>query len=121
MRDAIDSLAERHMTRWKLAYGTASWESDEKGRCVAANTDLCTLVDMDEDDILGYNWKNFIHQDDQERVFREWKRTVEDGSDFRLDCRYVRPDKTVIPVLLTARAMRRNGRVFGWIGKADTR
>ena len=117
--DSIVKIDVRHQTRWKMAAGIAGWESDANGRCMAANSDLCEMLKMGEAEILGSNWKNFIHPDDAPRVFSEWSRIVQEGADFNLPARYVASDGTVIPVRLKAHSMIYSGRVLGWIGVAE--
>jgi len=117
--DSIVRIDVRHQTRWKMAAGVAGWESDSNGRCTAANSELCELLKMGEGEILGSNWKNFIHPDDANRVFSEWARVVSEGADFNLTARYIASDGATVPVRLKAHSMASNGRVLGWIGVAE--
>lgn len=119
LRDSVDMLALRQSTKWKLTSGLPGWESDERGRCISANLELCTLVGRPEEDIKGSNWKNMIHYDDMPHVFSEWARIVSDSSDFDVDARYIKPDGTVLPVRIRARAMNVNGKAVGWIGVVE--
>mgnify|MGYP003649615572 CR=1 FL=1 len=117
--ESLVRIGVRSQTRWKMASGIAGWESDANGKCTAANSDLCELLKMGEGEILGSNWKNFIHPEDSERVFREWARIVSEGSDFNLLARYIASDGRIIPVRMKAHAMMSGDRVLGWIGVAE--
>lgn len=133
LRDAVDRTSRkidevneslvrsgvRSQIRWKMASGIAGWESDAAGRCTAANSDLCEMLKMGESEILGSNWKNFVHPEDSERVFREWARVVSEAADFNLLARYIASDGNIISVRLKAHVMMDGGRVIGWIGVAE--
>lgn len=119
VNESLVRIGVRSQTRWKMASGIAGWESDAAGRCTAANSDLCELLKMGESEILGSNWKNFIHPEDSERVFREWARIVIERSDINLTARYIASDGTIIPVRLKAHVMMSGDQVLGWIGVAE--
>jgi PAS domain S-box-containing protein len=119
LSDSVEALALRHQTRWTMAYGMPSWESDQNGRCIRANLELCELLGASEDEITGTNWKNCIHPDDAHRVFSEWGRIVAEAADCNLTCRYVSSSGEVIPVRLKAHVMTRGDKAIGWIGTAE--
>ena len=116
---AVDELSATHYVRWKMAYGEASWHSDSSGRCTAANHLLCEMVDGDEVDLLGSNWKNIIHPDEQARVFSEWNRVVAEGAQFNMKTKYQSLIGDEIPVRLKANPIICHDKVVGWIGTAN--
>lgn len=116
---AVDELSATHYVRWKMAYGEASWHSDSSGRCTAANHLLCEMVDGDEVDLIGSNWKNIIHPDEQSRVFSEWNRVVVEGAQFNMKTKYQSLSGDVIPVRLKANPIICHDKVVGWIGTAN--
>lgn len=119
LQTSVETLTLRNLTRWKMAYGVPSWEADAYGRCISANMELCELLQIPETDFLGWNWKNFIHPDDCLRVFADWRRIVDEKSDFHSSARYVTNEGQIVPVKLVAKAMALQGDVIGWIGVAE--
>jgi len=119
LADQVTVLSERHTTRWKIAFGAPSWETDEYGNFLGVNADLCDLVGLPEVDLLGTSWKVIIFHEDQPRVFREWDRIIEEKSHLRLQCRIVDCEGEPLSVQLNARYMKVHGEVFGWIGKIE--
>ena len=115
---AVDELSATHYVRWKMAYGEASWHSDADGKCTAANHLLCDMVDANETDLIGNNWKNVIHPDEQHRVFSEWGRVVSEGAQFNIQTKYLSMNEDVIPVRLKANPIVCHDKVVGWIGTA---
>ena len=115
---AVDELSATHYVRWKMAYGEASWHSDASGKCTAANHLLCDMVDANETDLIGNNWKNMIHPDEQRRVFSEWGRVVLEGAQFNIQTKYMSMNGDVIPVRLKANPIVCHDKVVGWIGTA---
>lgn len=115
---SVDELSATHYVRWKMAYGEASWHSDAAGKCTAANHLMCDMVDANETELIGNNWKNFIHPDDQSRVFSEWGRVVLEGAQFNILTRYQTNSGVDIPVRLKANPIICHDKVVGWIGTA---
>jgi len=115
---SVDELSATHYVRWKMAYGEASWHSDAAGKCTAANHLMCDMVDANESDIIGSNWKNMIHPDEQGRVFSEWNRIVNEGAQFNIQTKYQSTNGDTIPVRLKANPIICHDKVVGWIGTA---
>jgi PAS domain S-box-containing protein len=116
---SIDELALRERTRWRMSTGAAGWESDHLGRFLRVNMEMCELLDCGEEDLTGTNWKNSVHSDDAQRVFSEWGRIINEGSDLSMSARLVDSNGITIPVRLKAHAMILGGRPIGWIGTAE--
>jgi len=133
LRDAIDrtshdiarlsysvaELALRGQTRWRMTAGAAGWEADPNGRFARANMELCEMLGVGEIEIVGTNWKNFVHTEDAMRTYSEWDRVVREVSDFNMSTRLVGSDGMTIPVRLKAHAMMLEGSPIGWIGTAE--
>jgi PAS domain S-box-containing protein len=115
---AVDELAATHYVRWRMAYGEASWHSGPDGKCTAANSLLCDMLEANENDLTGHNWKNFIHPQEQNRVFSEWARVVMEGAQFNVTTRYTTTHGDVLEVRLKANPIICNNKVVGWIGTA---
>jgi len=62
------------------AMGLAVYICDETGACTDANYELCKLFGQGKKDMLGYGWLNSIDANDQQRVKRNWLRSIALGS-----------------------------------------
>lgn len=126
MRDAIDRIGKRvdemdvlNRTKWHMDPHIASFRNDANGNCIAANLKLCQLFGAPETEITGMNWRNFVHPSDLERMTREWMEAVKMGSDFTMRARYQDSIGTPMPSLCTAKAIKVNGQIVGWIGMVE--
>jgi len=96
------------------------WQSDSNGNTVHANSYMLKLLCRQDDEILGDGWVNSVHEEDRERVQREWKNAVEHKRDFHLRYRWVTSAGVSIPIIAQAiRLMDTNGNVLGWCGFAS--
>ena len=71
------------------------WESDPTGFCIFANTAMLNLLKRRESEILGRSWVSIIHEEDRERVTKEWDDAISERRDFDLRYRWVGSDGTV--------------------------
>jgi PAS domain S-box-containing protein len=69
---------------------------DPDGNCLYVNERLSELTGLTPEEASGYGWVRAIHPSDRERIAEEWRRTVEDGEQFRSEYRYLRPDGTTV-------------------------
>jgi len=77
-------LTEKISTRQKWIFDnreTPIFESDNDGKCVWANPAYLNLIKRDLNSILGHGWKNFIAEEDRNRVIQNWDLCVKDGRD----------------------------------------
>jgi len=96
------------------------WQSDANGNTVHANSYMLKLLCRQDDEILGDGWVNSVHEEDRERVQREWKNAVEHKRDFHLRYRWATSAGVSIPIIAQAiRLMDTNGNVLGWCGFAS--
>ena len=95
----------------------AVFATDADGSCVYVNDRLCDVMGRTFEQALGDGWTKALHPDDADRVREGWAAAMADGSDYRPEHRFLRPDGTVVWVRGFATAVRdAEGRVTGWIG-----
>ena len=127
LRDAIDRIEDKiNIQEQKtiaiiksLPLGT--WISDKNGKCIDVNKSLCTIMHRVESEIKGDNWSNWIHPDEKEEVFAEWRRCVDNMINFDMNYRYVLPDGRVQKVHGVAYQLRTDkGELVGFLGTLYT-
>lgn len=126
LRDAIDRIGHRiaamevlDRTRWHMDPHIASFRNDAHGNCIAANLKLCQLFGVSESELTGMNWRNSVHPSDIERMTKEWTEAVKMGADFTMRVKYQDERGTPIPSLCSAKAIKVNGQVIGWLGMVE--
>jgi PAS domain S-box-containing protein len=93
------------------------YELDRSGDCLFVNEHWCELAGVAAEAALGRGWEDVIHPGDLETVIAEWEAASNQGREFGLEYRYVRPDGEVIWVAGRAVAVRdREGKVLGYLG-----
>jgi PAS domain-containing protein len=89
LKDAITELKgtvariERRQRTWLSYEENGVFETDGEGRFTWANRSLLHFLNAAFEEVEGNGWKNFVHPDGRERVFREWEEAVRDGRDFK--------------------------------------
>lgn len=93
------------------------WQSDKNGLCIYVNRRFVEVLGCQISDAIGNNWRTFIHQDDRQRVWREWDLSVEQKRDFKLRYRWVSKTGTVIWINASASRMTNNDtrELLGWV------
>ena len=94
------------------------WRSDIQGHCVEANAALLGLIGITFDDIRGAGWAHYIHEEDRDRVVKEWQEAVTSRSRFRSEFRFRRPDNNAA-VSVESRAypiISASGDLLGFMG-----
>lgn len=99
-----------------LATNVGYWKSDSNGRATEVGRSLCTILGRTESEIIGSNWVSIIHQNDREMVKNEWDSAVDDGRDFEMIYRFVKPDGSIQKVKGFAHAILKNDRLIGYFG-----
>jgi len=93
------------------------WQSDANGMTVHVNEFMLKLLGRQDDEILGDGWMNIIHEDDRERVRREWDMAVRGKRNFHLHYKWVDRTGQSIPIVAQAsRLLDTDGEVLGWVG-----
>ena len=85
------------------------FESDETGSCIWVNDTYSTLINRCKEEILGNGWKNFIHEDDRERVIDEWNSAIKEERSSQSSYKMISKDGTVYNVECYASKHKNNG------------
>jgi PAS domain S-box-containing protein len=93
------------------------YELDQSGDCLFVNEHWCELAGVDAEAAQGRGWEDVIHSDDLEAVIAEWTAASDQGREFALEYRYLRPDGEVVWVAGRAVALRdQRGQILGYLG-----
>ncbi|MDP1677505.1 MAG: PAS domain S-box protein [Bacteroidota bacterium] len=93
------------------------YQTDNQGSCIYINERACEITGLTSATAMGIGWGAAIHPEDSARVFAEWERTVQAGSEFQSDYRFKTPAGKVTWVHGNAIALRNpTGSVVGYLG-----
>jgi PAS domain S-box-containing protein len=93
---------------------------DERGRCTEVNKNFCRITGRTTEEMTGASWANYLHPDERETVYEEWKLCIAETRTFEQVYRLVRPDGLVQRVRGRACALlSREGKSIGWFGTIE--
>jgi PAS domain S-box-containing protein len=93
------------------------FRTDPEGRCTCVNERWCEIAGARPEQALGNGWTDFLHPDDYERVFAEWRRSALENRPFRLEYRFRTPSGATTWVLGEALIERNDGgAITGYVG-----
>lgn len=95
---------------------TPIFTTDDKGLITWANRSFLNILGRQISDVTGSGWETAIHQDDRDRVTKEWYESVEENRNFDLQYRCVRSDDEIILVRCKAFGGQKTG-YFGILTK----
>jgi len=123
LRDAIVRIERRQCreaekTRLLIEGGQyPCFECDEFGKCIYVNQRYLHLVQRDEKDCLGNNWRHIVWEEDRDDVLNSWDRAIKESRIFEENFHYVLPDGQTIKVYSKAYPMHDfNDKTVGWFG-----
>jgi PAS domain S-box-containing protein len=91
--------------------------ADAAGHCTFVNQHWCEIAGADPEDVLGSEWKRFIHPDDIQRLMEAWATSVRNNQQFSLEHRYRRKTGEIRWVDGSAVALRNlRGELIGHVG-----
>jgi len=124
LRDAINrietkvSLQQQTTTAIIKSFPIGTWISDEKGRCVDVNKNLCKITGRTETELKGDNWTNWIFE--KEDVIEEWQRCIINDSNFDHEYHYVLSDRRKQKVHGVAQRLKNEkGDLVGFLGTLE--
>lgn len=124
LRDAINrietkvSLQQQTTTAIIKSFPIGTWISDEKGRCVDVNKNLCKITGRTETELKGDNWTNWIFEKDD--VIEEWQRCITNDSNFDHEYHYVLSDRKKQKVHGVAQRLKNEkGDLVGFLGTLE--
>jgi len=116
MEKGLTRIDERQKSLINLS-DEGVFETDEKGLCTYANREYCEITGLLSREAIGNGWIVAIHENDRERVVREWRHAVADNRDFTSEFRFKRANGEEIEVRSHATPMRSGlGDLIGFIG-----
>lgn len=74
------------------------WKTNSKGKCTEVGIGTCRLFGRTEAELLGSSWLEWVHPEDYHEVETRWQAAVNNGHDFNMEFRILRPDHTEITV-----------------------
>jgi PAS domain S-box-containing protein len=90
---------------------------DKQGKCVYINARWSEIVGFGAEAVYGYGWINAIHPEDREHLLTLARELSAQGSDFRAEYRFQRPDGTSAWVYGQAVPERdASGELIGYVG-----
>ena len=93
------------------------FHTDAEGHYLSVNEYWCEMAGITATEARGNGWVQVLCPDDQERVFAQWYRAVQENLPFRSEYRVQRLDGKITWVLGQAVAEKdKNGAVTGYIG-----
>jgi PAS domain S-box-containing protein len=91
--------------------------TDVAGNCTYVNDCWCQLTQLTIDQAADKGWQQAIHPHDRLLVFAKWSAAVQEGREFDLEYRFLRPDGLTVWVTGRATTLKTpDGDVSGFIG-----
>lgn len=124
LRDAINrietklSLQQQTTTAIIKSFPIGTWISDEHGRWVEVNKNLCRIMSRTEAEIKGDNWVNWILERDE--VTEYWNKCVVNDINFDLEYTFIFPDRRKQRVHGFAQRLKNErGELIGFLGTLE--
>ncbi|HXG59517.1 MAG TPA: PAS domain S-box protein [Thermoanaerobaculia bacterium] len=94
---ALLTQSEQRFRAISLYAPVGIFETDARGECTYVNDCWCEMTGLTPVEALGSGWREAIHPEDRDLVYREWDAAVASRGEFRLEYRYrnVRSGETV--------------------------
>ena len=87
-----------------------------EGECTYVNEACSEMTGRPEEQLLGLGWIECFHPDDRERALALWAKCAEDGTEFQMEYRFLRPDGGVTWVIGLASPVRAGHAITGFVG-----
>ncbi|MDB9314099.1 PAS domain S-box protein [Spirulina sp. CS-785/01] len=93
------------------------FHANAHGDCIYANERYCAILGYPLKDCMGKKWQQGLHPEDQPHVIAQWQEALRENHLFQIECRFIRPDGTVVWVYGQATTERDlEGKIIGYIG-----
>ena len=118
-KEAADRLlkSERRFNTLATISPVGIFQTDPDGLSCYVNEQWCSLAGLTYEQGLGRGWSQAIHPEDRARIRAAWRRDVRRGTRHEVETRFLRPDGTVLWVLVQAQAeLRPDGEITGYVG-----
>ena len=124
LRDAINrietkvSIQQQTTTAIIKSFPIGTWISDEKGKCIDVNKNLCRIMARTETEIKGDNWANWVLE--KEEVAEEWNRCIISDTNFDHEYTFILPDRKKQKVHGFAQRLKNEkGELIGFLGTLE--
>ncbi|WP_323378357.1 PAS domain-containing protein [Skermanella mucosa] len=109
--------AESQYRILELGSPVGIFRTDPEGRCTGVNERWCEMAGARPEQALGNGWTDFLHPEDYDRVFSEWRRSALENRPFRLEYRFRTPSGKTTWVLGESLVERNDtGEITGFVG-----
>ncbi|MBD2180207.1 PAS domain S-box protein [Planktothrix sp. FACHB-1355] len=98
VEQVLRETEERFLSLLK-ALPVGIFRTDPQGNCLYVNDRWSDITGLSLEVAQGEGWAQAIHEDDRERVYREWYESAQTNSPFKSEYRFVRSDGLVTWVL----------------------
>lgn len=95
---------------------TARFDASEAGGNTYVNATYASWIDVSREQLLGFNFLNYVHPDDVRRVSELWKDCREQGRQYRVTHRMVTSGGEVISVRVVATVIPDAPESQRWVG-----
>ena len=96
------------------------FKTDDKGYYTSVNTSLCNLVGVNEQELLGLGWLNYVSLEDRDRVWEEWENIIESGKEFSTYYKVKNPSTLqLVPIKCRAVINRAEDSIISIIGTLE--
>lgn len=86
---------EKFRTLTELSH-VGTFLTDPDGKATYVNSRCAEIVGVPVDKALSFDWVQYLHPDDSDRVVNEWVKAVENKKSFKQEYRYVHSDGKVV-------------------------
>ena len=93
------------------------WLSDSTGGTIKVGKGALELTGRSFDELKGYNWFNYVVDEDKPRVIQDMETAKNNESDFSTHYKLSKPDKKIVSVECYAEIVKQNSVILGWIGR----
>lgn len=123
LRDAINRIEEKVTIQEQKTLAIiksmplGTWTADQNGKFNDLNKTMCRITGRTESELKGDNWSNWVHPEEKEDVFDEWKRCVQNDLNFDMEFNFILPNGNKQKVHASAYQLRdATGRLVGFLG-----
>ncbi|NEQ43548.1 MAG: PAS domain S-box protein [Leptolyngbya sp. SIOISBB] len=116
---AIEQMraSEQRYASLTAAAPVGIFRTDAMGNGTYLSDTWCAIAGLTQEEALGEGWKEALHPDDRDKVAAEWDQSLQDHRPARIECRFQRPDGTIIWVYAQSVAeYNAAGEIIGCVG-----
>lgn len=89
--EVLRQSEEKFRTLTELSH-VGTFLNDSQGKAIYVNPRCADIVGVPANEALNFDWVEYLHPDDRERVVNAWEKAVENNEPFKQEYRYVHPD-----------------------------